>query len=285
MKRLWIFTIRSIPLFAVCGIWLLSQHQCIAAGELTKTGARQAGMAGASVMLKDYWGINNNPAVIAYLQGAQYGIFHENRYLMKELNFQHLGTVQATKLGTFGGDLSYFGFHLYNEKKIGLAYALKLHKSVSAAIKLNYFQIKIANDYGHKGNVYGEIGIYANPFSNFQIGIHLINPNNQKITKSPDEDIPSVFRMGIAYIMGANLLMAVEIEKSSYLPLSYSTGFEYILVRDFHLRFGIGTKPNLYAFGLGCTTNRITIDLAFSHHQLLGYSPHISITYCINRTI
>ena len=46
------------------------------------------------------------------------------------------------------------------------------------------------------------------------------------------------------------------------------------------LRGGVGTQPTTAAFGIGTSIKSLNIDLATQYHQVLGFSPEISINYC-----
>ncbi len=269
--------IKSYLLFAC--LLLSFSSQITASGDLTLSGARQAGMANTSVMLVDAWGISNNPAAISFLSSGSLGIYHQNRFLLEELSYQTIAFSQPTGYGTIGVDLGYFGYQLYNEKRLGLAYSLKLHKRLAAAIKLNYLHSKIAGDYGTSAAVYGEIGLLAEPIDNLHFGIHLINPSNQKLNSLQEETIPSSIKLGAGYYFTKNFLLAIELEKPSELSYQFRTGIDFELVDDFFLRMGIGNKPNLIAFGFGYHRKNIVVDIAFSKHEYLGYSPHISLVY------
>ena len=262
---------------------LVFKSQISAAGDLTLSGARQAGMANTSVMLIDSWGLSNNPAAIGFLSSSSLGIYHENRFLLEELSYQTIAFCQPTKYGTIGVDLGYFGYQLYNEKRFGLAYSIKLHKKIAAAIKLNYLHTKIAGDYGTSAAVYGEIGILGQPIDNLHIGIHLTNPSNQKLSSLQNETIPSSIKLGVGYYFTNKFLLAVELEKPSELSYQFRTGIDFELVDDFFLRMGVGSEPNLLAFGFGYHAKNIIIDIAFSKHEYLGYSPHISLVYHFNK--
>jgi hypothetical protein len=42
---------------------------------------------------------------------------------------------------------------------------------------------------------------------------------------------------------------------------------------------GMATDPSLLTFGVGYYLPKVHIDLAFSRHEMLGYTPHFSLSY------
>ncbi|TVQ90189.1 MAG: hypothetical protein EA393_06355, partial [Bacteroidetes bacterium] len=86
-------------------------------------GGRAAGMGNAAVTLYDFWAISHNQAGLAKMQNIAAGVYFENRFLIEELNFGAGAVVYPTPSGVLGFNFTYFGFELYNESKLGLAYA------------------------------------------------------------------------------------------------------------------------------------------------------------------
>jgi long-subunit fatty acid transport protein len=59
----------------------------------------------------------------------------------------------------------------------------------------------------------------------------------------------------------------------------FRAGIEFSVVKNFVLRTGIATNSTLISLGMGYKTKGLSIDLAFSYHQYLGYSPFITLSY------
>ena len=71
--------------------------------------------------------------------------------------------------------------------------------------------------------------------------------------------------------------MALETEKSLTQKLRIKSGIEYEIQKGLFLRTGIITHPVQNTFGLGFNISRINADVAFSHHETLGFTPHFSM--------
>ncbi len=242
-------------------------------------GGRAAGMGNASVTLYDFWAISHNQAGLSRLEDMAAGVFFENRFLVEELSFGAGAFVFPTRSGVFGVSFTYFGFDLYNETKVGIAYGREFGERLSTGLQLNYHHTGIGEDYGNKGNITFELGVIFHILPELSIGAHLFNPTRAKIGDFADERIPTIFKTGLAYEFSERVMVILEAEKSVNLDPVFKAGIEYRITDPVYLRGGIGTNPMTNAFGFGLELGNLNIDLATSYHHILGYSPQISFIY------
>jgi len=241
-------------------------------------GSRQAGMANSSVTLSDLWCVYHNQAGLANLTRLSAGVHHENKFLVKEYGLQALAIALPVKNGVFGLSVSYFGYSKYNEIKAGLAFARSFGKGFSAAVQIDYCNTFVSGEYGNKGIAVIEAGILSEPLENLHIGAHIYNPTHQRISEY-DELIPTIFRFGVSYNFFNKITLAVENEKDIEMSPMFKIGLEYHMINYFYLRTGISTNPSLTTFGLGYVIKHAKADIAFSYHQILGLSPHFTLSY------
>ncbi len=242
-------------------------------------GARAAGMSNAAVTLYDFWAISHNQAGLARQKSIAAGVYFENRFMVSELSLGALAVVYPASTGVFGVNFSYFGFELYNETKIGLAYARDFGERFSAGLQLNYHNTGIGEDYGNKGNLTFELGSVFHLLPHLSLGAHIFNPARAKIGDFADERIPTIIRTGISYTFSDKVIVVVETEKSiNHAPI-IKAGIEYRIIDFVFVRGGIATRPTSNSFGFGIIRNNFSIDFATSFHYILGYSPQLSIVY------
>ena len=241
-------------------------------------GARSAGMATASVVLTDIWASANNQAGLGYLDRPVAALHYENRLNVKSLSIQAGAFAIPVHSTTVGINYRYFGFSKYNESKFGLAIGKKIGEKFALGVQMDYFQTHFADDYGNFGVLCGEIGILCEPVDNLLIGAHLFNVSQSRQKLSLDERIPTIMRFGIGYRIKEKATVSMETEKSLQHHAVFKAGLEYKPLGDLFLRCGMSTGYMYqYTFGLGYGWKHFTIDLAFSHHRVLGYNPHISL--------
>jgi hypothetical protein len=242
-------------------------------------GSRSAAMGGASVAVSDFWSLQNNQAGLAFFNRAAAGAYIENRFLVRELSLSSAGAVVPVNSGVFGVKVSYFGYELYNESKIGLAYARRLSEKFAVGVQLDYLHTAFGLDYGKKGVVTFELGLMSKINDQLSIGFHAFNPVSAKISEVGDERVPAILRLGAAYTFNDDLMITGEVEKNMDFAPTPKFGIEYQVVNGVFVRGGISTSPAIYSFGFGVNLGNLTLDFSSGVHQILGYSPQFSMIY------
>ena len=259
-------------ILSVISIWSFGQSN-------THFGGRSTGLAHASVTLSDVWSTHHNQAGLAWMKEQSAGVYYQNKFSMKELNNVGLAYAHPLKKGTIALQWSNFGYSLYQENKVGLAYALQLSEKLSGGIQLDYLSTKLGGIYGSKSVLAGEIGLQAKLTSKITIGTHLYNPTRAKLNEYDKESVPSIMRLGIDYRFSEKVLVIVETEKDIDHAAMLKTGLEYQANDKFYFRGGIATGPTLGSFGFGLNMKQYKLDIAASYHQTLGFSPEVSFVY------
>lgn len=247
--------------------------------EKKTAGSRSASMGYTGVTFHDFWSVVNNQAGMAFSEYQALGLYIENNFMLKELNRSTIAYSNPFLNGCIGFNFSYFGYNLYNEKKVGLAYAKKLLERFGVGIQLDYFHTSLGENYGSKSSVTFEIGFISKINNKLSIGGHVYNPIQADFNDYNNEKIPSTISFGISYYISESLFTTVETEKSIYLPFNLKIGTEYKLNDFSFARIGINTNPTLLTFGYGITYNSFVFDFSSNYHQLLGYSPQLSVIY------
>lgn len=243
-------------------------------------GARAAALGNSAVAYKDIWSSFHNQAGLAFLKTPTAGISHEQRFMMSELSLNAAAFALPTKeSGTFALSVSYFGYKLYNEQKVGLAYAKSFGDKFSAGLQFDYLGTSIAEGYGSKSAFTAEVGIQALLVKGLWLGAHIYNPTKITLENVNKEKIPSLLNIGLNYSFSDKVNLGVETEKDQDADATIKVGLEYHPVKQLYLRTGIATDPLLTSFGFGLDLQNFVIDFAASYHQDLGYSPHISLSY------
>jgi hypothetical protein len=250
-------------------------------GTPQNAGARGAAMGNASVTFSDINSAFSNQAGLAFLEGLSFTAYGERRFLAEGLNsYLFAAAFPDAKIGTFGLSVNYFGFKDYNEQKIGLAYARKLAKNFSLGVQLDYLGTRIPN-YGAAHSVTVEIGLLAKLSEKFSLGAHIYNPTHSKV--GAQERLPSLVNIGLAYSPSKKVTLTGQLEKDIYdHPFAGRVGVEYRPVEALSLRAGIVASEAAQAsFGIGVLVQSLRIDFATSYHQILGFTPSVSLSYGI----
>ncbi len=240
-------------------------------------GSRPAALANAVVMESDIWSLSHNQAGLGDYHHFSIGFHHENKFIIPENALHSLALTLPVKPGTIGFSYTYFGFPKYNESKVGLAFGRNFGSKFSAGIQTNYHYIFVAGEYESRYALTVEGGIQYKPLETIRIGIHVFNPTRSRLAPVQTDTLSTVLRAGISYSPFEKLWMALETEKSLTQKLRIKSGIEYEIQKGLFLRTGIITHPVQNTFGLGFNISRINADVAFSHHETLGFTPHFSM--------
>ena len=108
------------------------------------------------------------------------------------------------------------------------------------------------------------------------LGAHIFNPIGVKLNE--DENIPSIFKLGLRYDANEKVAIFTEGELESEQNAKLKFGLEYKIIKQLQLRTGFSTNPAKNSFGIGYTLNNMQLDIALNRHQLLGYSPQFSVS-------
>ena len=246
-------------------------------------GARASGMSNASVALNDVWSANQNQAGLGFVKNYSSGVYYENKFLLNELSLKAAVAAIPIKGGTFGLELSNYGYSLYKESKYGVSFAKAFGDKFSVGIAMDYLSTKIADGYGNKGVAVAEIGLQSKPIKGLNIGVHIFNPTRTKLANYNNERVPTIFRLGGNYLFSEKVLLAVETEKDMSQKAIFKIGIEYLPVKELYIRTGISTFPTMNSFGFGINLKNFKMDLSSNYNQVLGFSPQFGLTYIFNK--
>lgn len=243
-------------------------------------GARGAAMGNASLTFTDINSIFVNQAGLAYLENLSFTVYGERRFLVADgLNSFSFGAAYPHKaIGTIGLSFNFFGYDKYNEQKIGLAYARQLFKKMSIGAQFNYIATRIG-EYGAAHSFTFEIGILAQITKHFHLAAHAFSP--ARIELPNGDALPSIFKLGIAYMPSEQVRITAELEKDLINPFNGRFGLEYHPIDILYIRTGFATNPFLFSFGMGLKMKGLKIDIASSYHIVLGFSPCLSVSYAV----
>lgn len=247
---------------------------------LISLGARSTAMGNSSVTLIDVWGVHNNQASLGFIQNSAIGLHYENRYGVSSLGYKSIVGTFKTASGTFGAKLNYQGYSTYNSIETGISYGRNFGEYFALGIQLNYLHTSLTQDYGSAGMALAEIGILTKPIENLIIGAHVYNPTMSQYKETENtERIPTILKLGAGYNFDDIAILNAEIVKDIDYPFVFRAGLEFYLVKNFIARAGISSNNSLISFGAGYKTKGFYIDVAFSYHSYLGYSPFITLVY------
>lgn len=242
-------------------------------------GAQSAGMGGVSVANESVYSAFNNQAGLVSLKKFAGVVNYENRYLLPEIGTKSFAAARSIKAGVFSVSINSFGNKLYSENKYGLAFAKGFGDILSVGIQMNYLSTRIAEGYGKSGVAAAELGIQSKPIKNLIIGAHVFNPTRAQLADYNNERLPTIFKIGAAYLVSTKVTTAVEFVKDIRYKPEFRIGLEYKPVNVLYIRVGVATQPSTFAVGIGLQLKDFRLDISSSYHPMLGYSPQMGLVY------
>lgn len=246
-------------------------------------GARAAGLGGAAIALDDVWSGYHNQAGLVHVRGLAAGVFYENRFSLSELGTKGAIVAYGKENNAFALSYRSFGYSAFSTSKAALAYALRMSEKFSGGVQINYHSFRLGENYGSQQTVSFEGGFQYKMSQKLTLAGHLFNPTRARLSDFNDERIASMFRLGAGYTFSDKLKLLGEVRKASDSDPSMRIGIEYLPATQIAVRAGFGSDPASYFFGFGWITKTLMIDAAAGFHQILGFSPQISLTYRVNK--
>lgn len=242
--------------------------------------ARSQGLAGAMIMLSGENAVMGNHAGLAVLSGLTLGAHYENCYMIPELGWGAFYCGIPVKNGAFGLTYSTLGNPAYHQGQACLSYGKAFGGIIRAGIGMHYLWIHQPDDLGDLSAIVPALGIQVLPLPGMTMGFQVFNPATQQFVPGGYIKIPVIFQAGFGFHIGDEVLICFEARKQSRETLIYSGGIEINLRKLVTGRFGIssGKFPG-YAFGFGFKVRPFTVDIAATHHPVLGFSPSVTISY------
>ena len=244
------------------------------------TGSRAAGMGNAFVSQYDVFSVYHNQAGLANLERTSISFFYENQFLVKEMSVRAGLLTFHTGSGNFAVQYNSFGPPEWRESNAGLAYSRYLSKKLSAGLQLSYFGTRLPEVNRSVSTFSFEMGAIYQLTNNTFLGAHLANPYAPAITTtSYSESIPWRFTIGGHTNFTNEFTFAYEIETTRSATPVLQLGAQWEAAENVFLRGGFNTGPARVFAGFGYVSNFFIIDAAFSYHQLLGYTPSVSLIF------
>ena len=242
-------------------------------------GARAAAMSGSALVLEDAWACFHNQAALASVEGFSAGVFYQNRFMLGELSDRGMAAALQVGQGAFGVSYTSFGYNAFLRSKAGLGYGMKLGENFSIGVQANLHSIRISEGYGNRQSVSVEGGFLYKMNQHLHLAFHLFNVNRAPLADFNNEKIPGSFKLGAGYWFSDRVLLSAQVNKPSDSDAYLSSGIEYQFPKNLIVRAGIRTGVESVSFGFGWNFGRWQLDAASVYHQVLGFSPQLSLVF------
>jgi hypothetical protein len=258
-------------------LFILSVNHLSAQNDNFPVGTRASALANAYVAESDLWSVSHNQAGLGFYPHFAIGFHHENKFVVPEYSLHAMALTVPGLSGTLGFSYSYFGYTKFNESKFGLAYGKAFGNKFAFGVQLNYHHTYLEGDFGNRNALSVEGGLQYKPTDKIVLAAHVFNPTRATISESVLDTIPTIMKVGTSIRPFEKIFVSLEVEKYLEEDVNIKTGLEYLLFESLYLRGGLSTKPLTTTFGLGYKIKKLSADIAFTNHEILGFTPHFSL--------
>lgn len=267
---------QSKGLWGIFMVFLISSTGLKGQGVTGPTGGTAWMMGGASAAAEDVWSANNNPGAAGFAKYSQLGLYSEQRFMESNLKLANVSGIWKTKWLSIGSSVNYYGYNVFNQQKLGLSVGRQLSSQISLGIQLNYLATNI-QDYGNAGSFVLGASLLFKPVDKLKAGLVLFNLTQSKYAGTLNERIPTIARMGLWYDVSKKVVVQMEADQTLNQKLVLRGGMSYQFHEVISLAIGAANNPVYYTIGTSLKLKKIKVDLASSFHEVLGYTPHLSL--------
>jgi hypothetical protein len=265
-------------------IFLLLPSFGSAIERMTAAGARESALSLAVVALPGSFSVFHNPAFLAGHKNYTASLSYRQPYLIQDYHQSALSLACPIQTYVFAVGITQSSIADYKETNVGISIAKKLSEKLSAGILINFFSLNFPEEGTRKGSVQVDAGLGYFFSERLSLGFHLRNMVQSKIeTFQHNFSFPLIIRIGASYMLTEQILMATEAVLDNKNNLSFRNGLEYKLMECFWLRGGISVNPFRHSFGLGYSWNLFQLDFAMVHHEILGFTPTLSVNFNLSK--
>jgi len=240
--------------------------------------ARSSALSSADLLLIDEWSIITNSASTAYLEKPAIGIGFNRNYLISELDEKSVTFgLPFLNNNCFSIAYSVFGYELYKDQNLYFSYARKFSESFSVGLQFNNHQQIPGEEYQHIIENHLSFGINAKLTSKISIaGNYKFNFKGSSNSEVPLNN-GNTLALGFKYVLSEKFAVYFQGRQFVNERFVASAAMEYEYLENFFLRAGISSNPLKGSFGFGFKYKSIKFSASCSRHEILGYSPSISI--------
>lgn len=246
-------------------------------------GAKQISLANSDVaQSNDVFSLFNNPAGLSQMNWREIGIYYSpSPFGLSELANGFVAFHEPTSIGSFAiGGMTY-GFELYRESKIKLAFSHSYLNKFFGGIGINYHNFSIQR-YGHQGIFYIDLGALTFITNDFRLGFSINNINRASLGDIKDQ-LPTILNAGLSHDFLNKLTAHFAVEKDVRHNPSIHFGIDYEIIEYLALRTGFSNQPSRYTAGIGINYSIISLDYAFFSHIDLGLTHQAGIIISIGK--
>lgn len=233
------------------------------------SGAGDAGVAWATGAAGAFW----NPAALAWGKRLSSFGMYDRPFGIAELATHAFSA--GLRIGRHGLGARYtgFGFALYKEQVLGLAYGLRVFQQLSLGFGIRALQLSISEIPTRHWVVF-DVGIRWQMREGVFIGAVIWNAGGRHTSL-----LGQGSTVGMGVIVMPRVVLVADIQKEANFPTGVGIGVIYHIHPQLVLRTGAGSRPERLSAGFGLKKRDFAIDYATVWHTVLGITHRASVIF------
>lgn len=226
------------------------------------------------------WSVTGNPAGVSEIRSFTAGFYYRNAMWLPELgNAGFAAGMPVTANHAVAIGYSQFGYQLFTERYVCLAFAGKFGPRVSAGVRADYLNTAFGNDYGSFSAVTGSAGVMVGITDQVSAGCFVFNPARVKLGSGSVNRHPLYISAALKWNPGKHLEVSVGISKQTFTKEIFCADVIYRPAKRFLIRAGVSGGNNPFYFGYAFRMSSFEFGMVSGYHTETGFSPQATLTF------
>lgn len=233
---------------------------------------RSAALAGADLSsFESVLSATANPAALTGLTAPALEVAYAPApFELNELRTLSAGAAMQTPYGTASLSFQKYGFDLYSESQLQLAFAAQILDSLSAGLSVTGYSLAIKG-YGEDFTLLFSMGFCFPLERHLRFAFSFCNFTDASLGPGKNK-LPTSFHGGITYTFPELLKCSIALEKETGFETTIATGVTFSLTEYFELLCGYKVEPGIISAGIAVPYDRVTFCYAVQRHPELGFT-------------
>lgn len=223
-------------------------------------------------------GVFRNEASLANIHNFTAGIMAERRFMLNATSSYAFAVVLPASSGAFSLQGIGTGYENFVQQQVALAYGRPLASWFNVGLQLDYLNMRIPQ-YGSAHAFTFGISTLFRWKKYWSLGLQAFNPVGVTYTGLGDDEILSLYRVGVGYQPSPNFFLSTELSKSEGFPAEIATAFHYRIMKQLGIKGGISTGEQKIFLGIAILLSRFAMMFSAINHQRLGLTPGAGFIY------
>ena len=228
-------------------------------------------LAGVRFGTNNAWSAHNSITDMHTDTVLQIGISIAQPYLVSGLYHMSSAAVYTKNRTALGGYIQYIGYSITHQldKGVGISRILNHRVALGVGFKHSAFRVNNETQIG-QNTISIHLKQEVNPMLTLYYLIDKTLPHKSTLSDN------TAYYAGLAYTANPHLKWVGQAVVGPNVGQTLQTGFRYRPIPNLILLCGVRTAPTTMSFGFALHFANVSMGTAFSHHNILGFTPTIA---------